>query len=205
MAEHFGETLDGPCDACDVCDPPAGKRGRAAAEPLPGDIARAIVTAAEGLAWPVGRRSLVAMLRGSVAAPKSTRRSPSYGILEAASEAEVKRWVKALENAGALIEIETKEGYRVLKAIADAPLPSLGPRAAGPADETVVERLRSWRQERSRADGVPAYVVLHDATLRELASTKPATIGELAAVKGFGPAKLERYGDDILGVVAAAV
>jgi len=145
------------------------------------------------------------MLRGSVAAPKSTRRSHSYGILEAASEAEVKRWVKALENAGALIEIETKEGYRVLKAIADAPVPSLGPRAAEPADETVVERLRSWRQERSRADGVPAYLVLHDATLRELASTKPATIGELAAVKGFGPAKLERYGDDILGVVAAAV
>ncbi len=205
VAEHFGETLDGPCNACDVCDPPAGERNRAAAEPLPGDVARAIVSAAEGLAWPVGRRSLVAMLRGSVAAPKSTRRSPSYGILEAASEAEVKRWVKALEHAGALIEIETKEGYRVLKAIADAPLPSLGPRAAGPADETVVERLRSWRQERSRADGVPAYLVLHDATLRELASTKPATIGELAAVKGFGPAKLERYGDDILGVVAAAV
>ena len=203
VAEHFGETLDGACGACDVCDPRSGTRARGAAKPLPGDVAGAIVRAVEGLAWPVGRRSLVAMLRGSVAAPKSARRSVSYGILEAASEAEVKRWVKALEDAGALIEIETSDGYRVLKAIPDAPLPSLGAKSAGPADESVVERLRSWRLERSRADGVPAYVVLHDATLHEVASTKPATIGELAAVRGLGPAKLERYGDDILEVVAA--
>jgi ATP-dependent DNA helicase RecQ len=82
-------------------------------------------------------------------------------------------------------------------------LPSLGPRSAGPADESLVERLRHWRRTRSQADGVPAYVVLHDATLRELASNRPTTIGELAAVKGLGPAKLERYGDDILQVVAA--
>jgi ATP-dependent DNA helicase RecQ len=67
----------------------------------------------------------------------------------------------------------------------------------------VVERLRTWRLDRSRADGVPAYVVLHDATLRELAATQPTTLGELAGVKGLGPAKLERYGDDILEVVAA--
>ena len=144
------------------------------------------------------------MLRGSVAAPKSTRGSFSYGILEAASEAEVKRWVKALEDAGALIEIETKDGYRVLKEMPGVPLPSLGPKASGPADESIVERLRSWRLDRSRTDGVPAYVVLHDATLREIASIKPASIVELAAVKGFGPTKLERYGGDILGVVAAA-
>ena len=53
-------------------------------------------------------------------------------------------------------------------------------------------------------DEVPAYVVLHDATLRELASAKPENERDLAAVKGFGPTKLERYGDDVLAVIAAA-
>ena len=51
---------------------------------------------------------------------------------------------------------------------------------------------------------MPAYVVLHDATLRELASVKPANERDLATVKGFGPTKLERYGDDVLAVIAAA-
>ena len=69
-------------------------------------------------------------------------------------------------------------------------------------NDSVVERLRSWRRERSREDGVPAYVVLHDATLRDLAATQPSSLHELAAVKGFGPAKIERYGDDILSVVS---
>ena len=114
----------------------------------------------------------------------------------------MKRWLKALEAAGALVEVETEDGYRVLRAVGGADLPSLGPRATVPADDSVVERLRTWRLERSREDGVPAYVVLHDATLRDLAAARPASLPELAAVKGFGPAKLERYGDDILAVVA---
>jgi ATP-dependent DNA helicase RecQ len=204
VAEHFGETLEGPCGACDVCDPREGQRARVAAEPLPGDVAGAIVRAVESLAWPLGRRSLVAMLRGSVSAPKSARRSLAYGLLEAATEAEVKRWVKALESAGALVEVETRDGYRVLTADPAVPLPSLGPKAAGPVDDATIERLRSWRRERSRADGVPAFVVLHDATLRELASVQPSSLRELAAVKGFGPAKLERYGDDVLAVLTPA-
>ncbi|NUT55855.1 MAG: HRDC domain-containing protein, partial [Thermoleophilia bacterium] len=62
----------------------------------------------------------------------------------------------------------------------------------------------AWRLERAREDEVPAYVVLHDATLRELAAAKPASVHDLAAVKGFGPTKLERYGDDVLAVIAAA-
>jgi superfamily II DNA helicase RecQ len=41
-------------------------------------------------------------------------------------------------------------------------------------------------------------VVLHDATLRDLAAARPASLHELAAVKGFGPTKIERYGDDVL-------
>src|SRR3712207_8090620 len=52
--------------------------------------------------------------------------------------------------------------------------------------------LRRWRLERSRADGVPAYVVFHDRTLAAIVARRPATRAELAAIPGIGPAKLDR-------------
>ncbi|MGI8939764.1 MAG: UvrD-helicase domain-containing protein [Iamia sp.] len=64
------------------------------------------------------------------------------------------------------------------------------------------EALRTWRRERSRSDGVPAYVVFSDATLHTLAERAPTSTKELSAVPGIGPAKLERYGPDILALVA---
>jgi ATP-dependent DNA helicase RecQ len=204
VAEHFGESFDGPCGACDICAPRSDHRPRPTvdAQPFPEDIAGTIVRAVEGLAWPLGRRSLVAALRGSVAAPPSARRSASFGVLATAGESEVTRWVRALESAGALVETVTPEGYRVLRAIPDAPLPLLGAAATARGDEGTVARLRAWRLERARADGVPAYVVLHDATLHELASSRPASLAELGAVRGLGPAKLERDGDELLAQLA---
>ena len=206
VAEHFGETLDGPCGACDVCAPRAasGPGKASAAVTLPDDPARAIVDAVRGLAWPLGRRSLVAMLRGSVKAPPSARRSPAYGSLAAASDAEVTRWVRALEVAGALVEVES-DGFRVLRIGSGATLPSLvPPPAANGAAAPLVAELKAWRTRRAREDGVPAYVVLHDATLTELATRRPGSAAELAAVKGLGPTKIERYGDELLDVLATA-
>ncbi len=201
VAEHFGETLDAPCGACDVCNPPRDRTATRTASPLPDDVAGAIVRAVEGLRWPLGRRSLAAMLRGSVSAPPSARASAAFGILAAASEAEVKRWIKSLETAGALVEAETDDGFRVLGAVAGTSLPSFRSQTGGPVDDSVLERLRAWRRDRSRQDGVPAYVVLHDATLRDLAAAQPRSVHELAAVKGLGPTKIERYGDDILALL----
>ncbi len=205
VAEHFGEQLEPPCGACDVCDPPrTAPSGAPAARPLPSDIGQAIVAAVEALTWPLGRRSLVAMLRGSVSAPPSARASASFGILAGATDADVRRWVKVLETSGSLSEVESGDGYRLLNAVRGASIPALGPKAVSPADGGLVERLRSWRLERARTDGVPAYVVLHDATLRELAAARPASIGELAGVKGFGPTRIERYGDELLELLTAA-
>ena len=61
--------------------------------------------------------------------------------------------------------------------------------------------LRAWRTERMRADGVPAYVVVNDKHLRGIALARPTTPAELVACDGIGPAKLERYGDEILAVL----
>jgi DNA helicase II / ATP-dependent DNA helicase PcrA len=61
--------------------------------------------------------------------------------------------------------------------------------------------LKSWRRDRAKADGVPAYVVFHDSTLEEIAQRAPGTVAELAAVPGVGPTKLERYGPDVIAVL----
>ena len=131
----------------------------------------------------------------------SARRSPAFGALAAASDAAVTRWIRALEVAGALAEVES-DGFRVLRARAGAALPSFSPPASAPAPASLVAELRAWRSRRAREDGVPAYVVLHDATLDELASQRPVSPAELAAVKGLGPAKLDRYGDELLELLA---
>jgi DNA helicase II / ATP-dependent DNA helicase PcrA len=78
---------------------------------------------------------------------------------------------------------------------------SLGPNGA-PADQHLLEALQLWRRDRARADAVPAYVVAHDSMLLAIAEARPASATALARLKGIGPAKLERYGDEILAVVA---
>ncbi len=65
-------------------------------------------------------------------------------------------------------------------------------------EAAAVTALKDWRLERARRDGVPPYVVLHDRTLVAIASTRPRTLADLAAISGIGPAKLERYGAEIL-------
>ncbi|HEX7627202.1 MAG TPA: ATP-dependent DNA helicase UvrD2 [Gaiellaceae bacterium] len=64
------------------------------------------------------------------------------------------------------------------------------------------EKLRAWRLERSKADGVPPYVVFHDSVLHQIAASYPQSLGELAQIAGVGPAKLERYGDELLALLA---
>ena len=65
------------------------------------------------------------------------------------------------------------------------------------------ERLREWRAGVAREQGVPAYVVFGDATLRGIALTRPAGLAELATISGVGQKKLESYGDAVLEVVGA--
>ncbi|MGV8964804.1 MAG: DNA helicase RecQ [Cellulomonas sp.] len=71
------------------------------------------------------------------------------------------------------------------------------------AATSVFERLRAWRAVTAKDQGVPAYVVFHDATLREIATRVPATLDELGTVSGVGVAKLDRYGPQILEALSA--
>jgi ATP-dependent DNA helicase RecQ len=72
---------------------------------------------------------------------------------------------------------------------------------AGPADALLFERLRAWRGQEARSRGVPAYVVFPDATLMELARSRPDDLDALASVKGVGPRKLADFGEAVLELV----
>jgi ATP-dependent DNA helicase RecQ len=67
----------------------------------------------------------------------------------------------------------------------------------------VFERLRAWRGATAKEQGVPAYVVFHDATLRQIAAQSPTTLAALGAISGIGENKLAKYGQQILDTLAA--
>ena len=66
----------------------------------------------------------------------------------------------------------------------------------------VFERLRAWRGATAKEQGVPAYVIFHDSTLREIATRSPSSLAELAGVSGVGENKLAKYGQEILDTLA---
>ena len=71
--------------------------------------------------------------------------------------------------------------------------------AAMPAEAApVFDKLRAWRAAAAKEQGMPAYVIFHDATLREIATRMPSTLAELSTVTGVGETKLARYGQQIL-------
>ncbi|MGH3771144.1 MAG: DNA helicase RecQ [Pseudonocardiaceae bacterium] len=96
-----------------------------------------------------------------------------------------------------------REPERVAKAAAKADKP----RRAAPVDlpeaaVPVFERLRAWRAATAKEQGVPAYVIFHDATLRQIATEAPATLAELSTISGVGENKLAKYGQQILDTLA---
>ncbi|ANS67179.1 helicase [Streptomyces lincolnensis] len=64
------------------------------------------------------------------------------------------------------------------------------------------EALRAWRAEQAREQGVPAYVIFHDATLREIVTVWPTSVEQLGGVSGVGEKKLVTYGEGVVGVLA---
>ena len=93
-----------------------------------------------------------------------------------------------------LLRRETAKPTRAAKSKAGAELPV----EARP----LFERLREWRAGVAREQGVPAYIVFGDATLRGIALTRPSSLEQLGTISGVGEKKLESYGEGVLGVVA---
>jgi DNA helicase-2/ATP-dependent DNA helicase PcrA len=96
---------------------------------------------------------------------------------------------------------------RIVKALRSDgahPHPQSQDAVAKAADDPVFSSLREWRLRVSREAGVPAYVVFDNKTLAMIALAKPGSRAALLAVPGVGPAKLERYAEDVLQIVRSA-
>ncbi len=80
-------------------------------------------------------------------------------------------------------------------------VPMLATSGGARSDGPLLERLQVWRRERAHRDGVPAYVVAHDATLSAIVDARPQSLAGLRSVRGMGPLKVEYYGAEILGIL----
>ena len=73
---------------------------------------------------------------------------------------------------------------------------------SGTVNEALKERLQEWRTERFKKDNVPAYTIMHQSTLMDIATLVPKTKEALLRIKGFGEAKFKKYGEDILDITS---
>jgi ATP-dependent DNA helicase RecQ len=221
IADYFGEQgVARTCQACDNCL--AGSRPAGAA--VAGDIVRSALAGAARFSGRIGLVNLAAVLGGRetrwTREHSWVREVPAYNTLPGWSEDRVRRLFSELIDGGLVgqtpgqypMVMLTEFGREVLAGRSDVAvsLPeepaAAGGYSAGPgaaADPDLFERLRRWRAEIARRDGVPAFVVFHDRALAELAARRPTDLGQLASVPGIGPGKLARYGSDLLELLAA--
>ncbi|RKT59479.1 ATP-dependent DNA helicase RecQ [Azonexus fungiphilus] len=217
LLNYFGEQRE-PCGNCDVCaDPPELWDGTLAAQKALSAIFRT------GMRFGVSHLSDV--LRGK-ASDKVRQyghdQLPTFGVGSDLDEHAWKSVFRQLAAAG-LVHVDMAEhgalqltdaAREVLKGQRQVQLrrplkrkssPSRSSSAAvsdlAPADEALFQLLRKWRADTAREQGVPAYVILHDKTLRELAETRPVSHGLLAGITGMGSAKIEHYGEELLQLI----
>ncbi len=79
-----------------------------------------------------------------------------------------------------------------------------GAAALSAADGSLLQRLKAWRLSESRTQAIPAFVILHDSTLAEIAAQRPRHLAALAGIAGIGAKKLERYGPALVAIVTTS-
>ena len=223
LLAYFGET-SAPCGNCDNClSPPESVDGTVPAQKFLSTIVR--LERERGQRFGAGH--LIDILLG-----KSTPRIvqnrhdeiSTFGIGTELSEQDWRGVVRQLlaqgllavnsDGFGALLitplSAEVLSGARSVslrKEVERAPkrtAKSRGAVADMPAEAvTVFEALRAWRAVEAKEQGVPAYVIFHDATLREIATLRPTSLEQLGTVTGVGETKLAKYGQGLLDVLAA--
>jgi ATP-dependent DNA helicase RecQ len=222
---YFGEQA-AACGNCDTCvSPPKSWDGTVAAQKL----LSAVVRLQRERHQRFGAGHLIDILLGHQTAKISQHDHGSLTVYGIGTELTGPQWRGVVRQllAQGLLAVDGDYGTLTLTEASAAVLrgqrevllrqeperPARVPRArrpatAGPdglAGEAAgrFERLRAWRAATAREQGVPAYVVFHDATLREIATTCPGSLAGLGAVAGIGENKLARYGEQVLAVLAA--
>lgn len=221
LLSYFGEYNDVPCQNCDVCqNPPAFLEGKVIAQMAISGILRTQEN--------IGMTMLINLLRGAKTGEifeKQYHLIKTYGVGNEHSYAEWQHYINQLINLG-FIEIAyddhlklkiTEEGQAIIKndkkiQISQLVVPakkkkvdkerSNDSKVAKSTDSSLFETLRAYRKDIAAQNKVPAYVIFHDATLNEIAQTKPKNEYELLAIQGMGKLKLERFGSDLLSIIS---
>jgi ATP-dependent DNA helicase RecQ len=129
----------------------------------------------------------------------------AHGLLEA--DAQSFGGLRLTEAARPVLKGETTLSLRRQQKKSPKKIKSSAPsaqdmhKAFSAVDTPLFDALRAWRADVAREQCVPAYVVLHDKTLHELAARRPANLAELMTVPGIGQAKADRYGAALLKLV----
>jgi ATP-dependent DNA helicase RecQ len=228
LLAYFGEASS-PCGNCDTClNPPDTWNGTREAQMALSCVYRA--QRASGFSFGAGH--LIDILRGNrterVAQYQHDQLS-TFGVGAEQGEPEWRAIFRQMVAYGFLAVDHQGHGALVLTAASRAVLKGeqdvtlrryvkparsrqVGAKGGSRTDPTTGmsphqrarwERLRTWRAETAKSDGVPAYVIFHDATLAELARNAPANVGELRGIPGIGARKLERFGEELIEVVSA--
>ena len=231
LANHLGERLEPCGTACDVCAgtvTAAPARGVARSSSGGGSASRGALTAADALAvieavktlpFSMGKTGLTKLLVGSVESRVRADRSASFAALEGVPKGKVDALIDRLVEDGflhrdqnhefKLVTVTERGGTATVEDLGAYAAPGRSTAVASLPDDVdldpdgvaLLERLHAWRRERAVRDAVPPYVVAHNATLQAIAAARPGSASRLAEVKGFGPARVEKYGDEILALV----
>ena len=211
----------GPAEASETGNSqerPPGKRSA----PTSAD-ASLVLRAVATVPFAVGKTGLIRLLEGSIQSRIQGDRSPYFGALSDLPKSKIDGLIDRLVDDGLLLrDLDheyklirlTKRGAAAnpddLAAYDEKPVRSGTFQATSerddvqilsPDEQELLRRLQDWRRDRAGRDGVPAYVVAPNATLTEIAQRRPADSGELVEVNGFGPTRVEKYGDEILAIL----
>ncbi|MEU3606788.1 DNA helicase RecQ [Streptomyces sp. NPDC035033] len=227
LLAYFGQK-SGPCGNCDTCLTPAESwDGTVAAQKLLSTVWRL----ARERRQKFGAGQIIDILQGKKTAKVIQFDHDTLSVFGIGADLGTAEWRGVIRQllALGLLAVEGDYGTLVLteasgdvlggrrevpmrKEVAKAPAPrkesgGRSGKARVPVDlpaaaVPVFEALRAWRAATAREQGVPAYVVFHDATLREIATTLPTSVAELGTVGGVGEAKLAKYGEGVLEALA---
>ncbi|MDK0521436.1 DNA helicase RecQ [Streptomyces sp. ML-6] len=230
LLKYFGqEPAQESCGNCDTClTPPESWDGTVAAQKLLSTVVR--LKRERGQKFGAGQIIDILLGRKTAKVIQFDHDQLSvFGIGGELTEAEWRGAVRQLLAQG-LIAVEGEYGTLVLTEQSgpvlgggrevllrkEAPKPAsrstkgerkAKPQAAAGAELApeavpVFEALRAWRGARAKEQGVPAYVIFHDATLREIATVRPDSTSALGGISGLGEKKLATYGEGVLEVLA---
>jgi ATP-dependent DNA helicase RecQ len=212
---YFGEA-SGPCGNCDTClEPPQTWDAT--------DATRKALSAVYRTGQRFGAVHLIDVLRGKPNERVERLRHDALGVFGVGADLDEADWRSVFRQLVALglVRVDheahgalrlTEASRAVLRGEQTVQLRRVVARAArrprraagsilAPADAGLLQTLKAWRRDEARSQGVPAYVILHDSTLAEIARTRPRDLEALAGLGGIGAKKLERYGDALLQLI----